>query len=192
MRLDASACCDNSTLRAAAQRVAALANPVLHTVREIRAAYTDVTSKHFTRAQISGTNPSGSPFVAGRIHPVDPVACTVATRLGNLSCVCGSSIAADCACPTLAHMQGAKMWLRPGDKLSGIRRELYSPLLVAVADLARQLGLISDFGVEKRLWCREQHSGFATYALRHRRQQTRQRQRAEGRETGRAGGARAS
>ena len=79
------------------------------------------------------------------------VACTVATRLGNLSCDCGNSIAAECACPTLARMQGAKMWLRPGDKLSGIRRVLYSPLLVAVADLAMQLGLISDFGVEKRL-----------------------------------------
>ena len=83
--------------------------------------------------------------------PVDMVACTVATRLGNLSCDCGSSIAADCTCRTLAHMQGAKMWLRPGDKLSGIRLVLDSPPLVAVADLARQLGLISDLGVESNI-----------------------------------------
>jgi hypothetical protein len=48
-------------------------------------------------------------------------------------------------------MQGAKMWLRPGDKLSGIGRVLYSPLLVAVADLARQLGLISDAGFESNI-----------------------------------------
>ena len=83
--MDASASCDNSTLRAAAQRVADLATPMLHAVREIFAAYTNVTIEHFTRAQISGANPSGSPFVAGREHPVDPVVCTVATRLGNLS-----------------------------------------------------------------------------------------------------------
>ena len=83
MRLDAPPCCDDSTLRAAAQLVADLATPVLAllgTVRKIFAAYTNVTIEHFTRAQISGANPSGSPFVAGRIHPVDPVACTVATR----------------------------------------------------------------------------------------------------------------
>jgi hypothetical protein len=151
MRLDASACCDDSTLRAAARRVADLATPMLHTVHEIFAAYTNVTIEHFTRAQSSGANPSGSPFVAGREGPVDPVACTVATGLGNLSCVCGSSIAADCTCPTLAYMQGAKMCLRPGDKLSGIRRVRDPPLLVAAANLARQLGLISDLGVESNI-----------------------------------------
>ena len=151
MRLDASACCDNSTLRAAAQRVADLATPVLHTVREICAAYTNVTIENFTRAQISGANPSGSPLVAGREHPVDPLACTVATRLGNLSCTCGNSIAADCKCLTLAYTQGAKMWLRPGDKLSGIGRVRDPPLLVAAADLARQLGLISDAGFESNI-----------------------------------------
>ena len=149
--MDASACCDNSTLTAAAQLVADLATPMLRTVREIHAAFTNVTIEHFTRAQISGVDPSGSPFVAGREGPVDMVACTVAPRLGNLSCACGNSIAADCTCLTLAHMQNAKMWLRRGDKLSGIRRVRDPPLLVAVADLARQLGLISDFGVEKRL-----------------------------------------
>ncbi len=36
MRLDASASCDNSTLRAAAQRVADLATPMLHAVRDLR------------------------------------------------------------------------------------------------------------------------------------------------------------
>ena len=41
------------------------------------------------------------------------VACTVATKLGNLSCGCasGSPNAANCTCPTLGHAQFAKNWL---------------------------------------------------------------------------------
>jgi hypothetical protein len=76
------------------------------------------------------------------------VACTVATKLGNLSCGCagGSPNAANnCTCPTLGHAQFAKNWLDSSKpKLSGIRRAPDSPLLGAVADLAKLLGLTSE------------------------------------------------
>jgi hypothetical protein len=108
------------------------------TIREILAAYTDVTIANFKRKQISEATPSGSRFVVGRIHPADMVACTVATNLGNLSCDCSGSIAPDCKCPTLGHPQLPKIGLIAGEKLSGITRVRDSPLLGAL-HLARQL-----------------------------------------------------